>query len=583
LEKCEIKVRRSDVNYLIFVLYLLLLIIPNILSAQEAWPANADWIPLITSSWELYDDSREGGPGSTDFVSDANGSAAYYASTPTSIFFRMTLFESPLQSPTKLRSFAWSVALDADLDGYLDWLVLLGGKSDILWTFPNTIAYPDNIVDDTEYFALSNPLQNGYIRVSSAASPTYPDAVYLDIQIPYTALQMGGYPRNIDYESTFAMVYGSNTNEDANTVTDVIGNATTFEEALGSVVNYTTSAPESFATIYDTRDPDPYSNAGIWYRNETLMLSGSGWPVSGSDYYNSGQRNIRIINSEDALLWSGVLTTDASGAFTDYPLNTISLSAIPDIYTIWVEDPRSPGSYNVYDSFEIMAPLISFTKSTADTVVSAGGTVLYSIVIQNSGNVAATISTITDLLPEHFSYVSGSSSGLTTADPSISGQQLTWTNNWSIPAGGEVTLDFQTIATRRGTYYNSVTISGGNFALMVSGPTAEVNVSGPTLDLVKSVDKASALPGDTLTYTVNYSNSGDGDATSVIILESIPQNTIYVSGSAAGAGMTVLYSHDGGSSFDSDPTAPVTHLSFQRSAALPPGSDASLTFQVIIK
>ncbi|MDX9778500.1 MAG: DUF11 domain-containing protein [bacterium] len=101
--------------------------------------------------------------------------------------------------------------------------------------------------------------------------------------------------------------------------------------------------------------------------------------------------------------------------------------------------------------------------------------------------------------------------------------------------------------------------------------------------MVKSVDRMSAQPGDTLSYTVHYSNNGDGDATSVIILENIPANTVYVPSSASGAGMIVLYSHNGGISFDADPSPPVTNLSFQRTANLAPEENASLTFKVIVK
>lgn len=559
------------------------LLLSIVIRAQESWPLSSEWISLLTNNWTFYEDAAGESPSAIDFVTDANGSAGYYYSTPNSMFFRMFLNTSPLQTPTDLRPFSWSVALDANLDGFLDWLVHIGGKKEILWTYPNTIGYPDNIADLTANFTVNNPLTAGYVRVVAAPTPLYPNAAYLDIQVPFSALQMSGYSRNIFYTSAFTMAFGSNTNEDANTVTDVLGNTTTFGDALSASTTYTPSAPQSFGNIYDTRDTAPRSNAGIWYRNEILTVTGSGWPTSTSLYYNSGQRNISIINSESALLWSGVLTTDALGNFSNYSLTSIPLWAMPGIYTFLVEDPRNPGTYNAYDNFEIRAPVVTLQKSTADTLVSAGSTVNYSIVIQNTGNVAATLSTISDLLPQFFTYVTGSSSGLTTADPHISGQQLNWIGTWSVPAGGSLTLNFQAKVYQRGTHYNNVTISGGNFALLLSGPTAPVTVTGPSLNLVKSVDRMSAQPGDTLSYTVHYSNNGDGDATSVIILENIPANTVYVPSSASGAGMIVLYSHNGGISFDADPSPPVTNLSFQRTANLAPEENASLTFKVIVK
>ncbi|MDZ7797053.1 MAG: hypothetical protein U5N56_08405 [Candidatus Marinimicrobia bacterium] len=396
-------------------------------------------------------------------------------------------------------------ALDADLDGYLDWLVLLGGKSDRLWTYPNTTPYPDNTPDESAYFTLADPLSAGYIRATPASAPNYPNATYLDIQVPYTALQMSSFPRNIDYTGTFAMAFASNTNEDPNTVKDVTGNSNDIDEALAVVVNVSPTLPESYGTIYDTRDPDPISNAGIWYRNEVLTVSGSGWPASSSTYYNSGQRNVHIIDSGSSLIWSGVLTTSASGDFSNYPLWTIGPSVPAGIYTILVEDPRNPGTYNTYDSFEIQAPAISVEKTTPDPLVPSGSNLTYTITVSNTGNIAGILTSIVDNLPDGFSYVAGSSSGLTTADPNISGNQLSWQGSWNVPVSGSVSLTFTAKAALSGEEYaNFVTINGNNFALMNTGPTALVSISGPILVLNKSTDKSSAAPEIPITYTVSY-------------------------------------------------------------------------------
>jgi len=104
----------------------------------------------------------------------------------------------------------------------------------------------------------------------------------------------------------------------------------------------------------------------------------------------------------------------------------------------------------------------------------------------------------------------------------------------------------------------------------------------PLLVLVKGVDKANAAPGDTLTYTVDYSNAGDADATTIIILDQVPPNTTYVENSATGSGTTILFSHDGGGSYNASQTAPVTHLQFQRGALLAPGGSGSISFEVTI-
>ena len=106
--------------------------------------------------------------------------------------------------------------------------------------------------------------------------------------------------------------------------------------------------------------------------------------------------------------------------------------------------------------------------------------------------------------------------------------------------------------------------------------------TSPVLVLSKSVDKASAVPGETLTYTIDFENAGTAEATAITILEPIPSNTTFVPGSISAGGMLITYSHDNGASFDGSDTAPVTHIKFQYAAALPAGNSGSITFIVQI-
>jgi len=55
--------------------------------------------------------------------------------------------------------------------------------------------------------------------------------------------------------------------------------------------------------------------------------------------------------------------------------------------------------------------------------------------------------------------------------------------------------------------------------------------------------------GDVVFYTVNYLNSGDEAATGAVLDDPIPQGTVYLPGSAFGAGAEITFSIDGGKSF----------------------------------
>jgi uncharacterized repeat protein (TIGR01451 family) len=112
--------------------------------------------------------------------------------------------------------------------------------------------------------------------------------------------------------------------------------------------------------------------------------------------------------------------------------------------------------------------------------------------------------------------------------------------------------------------------------------TDDVTVASPALTLVKSVDRATAAPGDVLTYTVAYSSTGTTAAHEVVIVDAVPPPAVYVPGSAAGAGAALAYSHDGGATFDGSDAAPVTHVRFTLAAPLAPGASGSVSFRASV-
>lgn len=56
-------------------------------------------------------------------------------------------------------------------------------------------------------------------------------------------------------------------------------------------------------------------------------------------------------------------------------------------------------------------------------------------------------------------------------------------------------------------------------------------VSQPNVTVSVAADRTTAKPGDTVTYTVTYNNTGAGAASNLVITAPVPTNTTYVSGS----------------------------------------------------
>ena len=55
-----------------------------------------------------------------------------------------------------------------------------------------------------------------------------------------------------------------------------------------------------------------------------------------------------------------------------------------------------------------------------------------------------------------------------------------------------------------------------------------INVLAARLSVVKSVDKAYAVKGETLTYTVTFTNEGSIDINDIYFTDNIPQGTTFV-------------------------------------------------------
>ncbi|MFC1951114.1 PKD domain-containing protein [Chloroflexota bacterium] len=88
---------------------------------------------------------------------------------------------------------------------------------------------------------------------------------------------------------------------------------------------------------------------------------------------------------------------------------------------------------------------------------TALNTVTYTITIANYDDEDANDVVINYVLPDGFSYVEGSTTGATSDDPAIDGQQLTW-SSLAVPSGTQMVIDFDAVAcTTLGTYISNAT------------------------------------------------------------------------------------------------------------------------------
>jgi uncharacterized repeat protein (TIGR01451 family)/uncharacterized repeat protein (TIGR02543 family) len=171
------------------------------------------------------------------------------------------------------------------------------------------------------------------------------------------------------------------------------------------------------------------------------------------------------------------------------------------------------------------------TSKVADSSTSnAGGSNGYTITIHNPNTTAVSLSDMTDTLPAGFTYTAGSSSGATTADPSIAGQDLTWAGPFSVGPSGDISIHFNvTVSSTPGDYFNNAGGDASGFTVAPSGDTAKVTVASQPWTL--TVTKAGSGSG-----TVTSSPAGIDCGTTCS--SSFPNGTMVTLTATADAGST---------------------------------------------
>ena len=245
----------------------------------------------------------------------------------------------------------------------------------------------------------------------------------------------------------------------------------------------------------------------------------------------------------------------------------------------------------------INAPILSIQKTVVNATTgqdpgsnaSPGDTLIYTILINNTGPVDASNFSLTDE-PDRLStgpalFETGSlniTSIPVGADASNSdaiggtlGTGLLDVQNLTVPSGGSITIVFEMtlapVITSGTVVLNQAQVNGPNFVNLLSDdpnvngvdnplilgdedPTETLITSAPVFQIEKisqdlTGDPTVLQPGDTLRYTITVRNIGNENSINTTLRDQIPANTTYVSGSTTLNGIVV-----------SDPTAGVSAL-----------------------
>jgi uncharacterized repeat protein (TIGR01451 family) len=246
----------------------------------------------------------------------------------------------------------------------------------------------------------------------------------------------------------------------------------------------------------------------------------------------------------------GYLASLPAGVSTSYLLTlngeTVNVTVLKRTNVSESPPPGSPSSI-----------VTTKTVLPTSTTPSTPTTFTYTITIANQGTTSQTIKKIHDGLPAGFSYVSGSTTGLTTQNPTVDNQEnglggasyeeLTWNVSSLgivLQPSSQVTLTFQAQANvDTGNYCNIAWIEPGGMQT-ASGPDAKVRVGSPSnpdcqaeLAIINKTVTPKVAPSYTTTtfaYTITVQNAGTETINASWVTDLLPSGFSYVPGSTLG-------------------------------------------------
>ncbi len=192
----------------------------------------------------------------------------------------------------------------------------------------------------------------------------------------------------------------------------------------------------------------------------------------------------------------------------------------------------------------ISAPVLELSKTASKNPVLAGDTLVYTLDYKNVGTDDATGVILEDQLPADVSFVSASGGG------TLSGSVVSW-DLGSISPGGTpgsvfVTVKVNSPLANGKVLQNLASIASNEHAQASSSFDVKVD-SAPVLELNKTASKTHVDPGDTITYTIDYKNTGNDQATSVKLEDHLPSDVTFISASPGGTVSGNVVSWDLGS------------------------------------
>ncbi|QGG57868.1 DUF11 domain-containing protein [Paenibacillus sp. B01] len=346
-------------------------------------------------------------------------------------------------------------------------------------------------------------------------------------------------PSQIINQSTVSFTSGSFSGTSASNATNtpvtqpqiaLVKSASRSSATLGDTVAYSVVVTNSgnLAGIVSLADTLP---AGMSFVPNSLAVGGV--PLPGVD-------PTAAPFSIGSIAPGASLTATFSLAAATLPSPQTYVNQASATYSFTTADGRTLGGTAVSNavSVSVSPPNVSIVKTTTAADAAVGDSIPYSIAVVNAGIDPVNNVVLTDPLPDGTALTAGSVTvnGIPVASTPAAGIQL-----GTLAPGAGATVAFSLTVTgvpASGAVGNQASVAFTSGALAASALSALVStpVYQPSLAAVKTAGTASATLGDTISYTVTLTNSGNYAALATVT-DPVPAGTAFVPNSVIVGGV----------------------------------------------
>jgi len=476
-------------------------------------------MPVMRQGVYLLDDNTDT-RGSRNVVSSSGYPAAYLFNDGANLFFRVRLDKSPAggRGQGALRAYGWGMALDTNLNlADYEYLVMVDGisQTENVTLSQNTVQGKLGDPSDVPELVLATytPI-SAHIRILQADTNFNGDAdFFLDWWIPYSGPNSLKTLSGLTDDHPVRVVWGASSSARSLSQSggDLVGGSDLYTMAsdymlpMGTVA--TTGTVSFVANLAGT------GTVSLVTPGDTLFIK----VVDADQNWNSATlQTVQVtVNSAAGETETLILTETGpnTGVFTGYIRSTLGDPAADGMV-----QARNTVTAVYVDAVDAMGNLRQLRTDSRPVAAVNRPPIAWPDSATTHVNVAVLVRVLAN-------------------DTDPDGDRLTVTAVTQ-PAHGTAVVTGDTAIT-----YTPQTDFAGQDSLVYTiadgaggHATAPVRITVvylmvPVLQLAKQVSAATAAPGDTLTYTATYVNSGNDIATEVVITEPIPAQVAYVANS----------------------------------------------------